>query len=70
MSNDINQQGPQNRQLLLGTISFTVCFAAWGLISAFTPRFRQLLHLTAHQTAFLVAVPVLLAPRPAFPWEC
>src|SRR5436309_1736145 len=24
-----------NRQLALGTISFAVCFAAWGLISAF-----------------------------------
>ena len=60
MSNDVHQRGPQNRQLLLGTISFTVCFAAWGLISAFAPRFRQLLHLTATQTAFLVGVPVLL----------
>jgi len=47
-------------QLSLGTISFAVCFAAWGLISAFAPRFRELFHLTATQTAFLVAVPVLL----------
>src|SRR5215510_4820844 len=47
-------------QLALGTISFTVCFAAWGLISAFAPRFRELFHLNATQTAFLVAVPVLL----------
>jgi hypothetical protein len=27
-----------NLQLALGTFSFTVCFAAWGLISAFAPR--------------------------------
>src|SRR6516162_11477614 len=47
-------------QLALGTISFAVCFAAWGLISAFAPRFRESFHLTATQTAFLVAVPVLL----------
>ena len=47
-------------QLSLGTISFVVCFAAWGMISAFAPRFRELFHLTATQTAFLVAVPVLL----------
>src|SRR5262245_10885434 len=47
-------------QLVLGTVSFTICFAAWGLISAFAPRFRELFHLTATQTAFLVAVPVLL----------
>jgi MFS transporter, NNP family, nitrate/nitrite transporter len=49
-----------NFQLALGTLSFTVCFAAWGLISAFAPRFREAFHLTATQTAFLVAVPVLL----------
>ena len=49
-----------NLQLGLGTVSFAVCFAAWGLISAFAPRFRESFHLTATQTAFLVAVPVLL----------
>ncbi len=53
-------KGPQNRHLLLGTVSFTVCFAAWGLISAFAPHFRQEFHLSATETAFLVAVPVLL----------
>src|SRR5262245_27287011 len=47
-------------QLVLGTVSFAICFAAWGLISAFAPRFRELFHLTGTQTALLVAVPVLL----------
>ncbi len=46
--------------LVLGTVSFAVCFAAWGLISAFAPAFRKELGLTAQSTAFLVAVPVLL----------
>ena len=41
-------------------MSFAICFAAWGLISAFAPKFRELYHLTASQSAFLVAVPVLL----------
>jgi hypothetical protein len=27
------------RHIVLGTISFTVCLAAWGLIGAFAPRF-------------------------------
>ena len=49
-----------NLQLALGTSSFALCFTAWGLISAFAPRFRESFHLTATQTAFLVAVPVLL----------
>jgi NNP family nitrate/nitrite transporter-like MFS transporter len=58
---------PTGRHLALGTISFTVCFAAWGLISAFAPHFRQLLHLSATQTAFLVAVPVLLGALARIP---
>ncbi len=49
-----------NLQLTLGTVSFAICFAVWGLVSAFAPRFREAFHLTATQTAFLVAVPVLL----------
>src|SRR5260370_904936 len=49
-----------NLQLALGTLSFAICFAAWGLISAFAPRFREAFHLTATQTAFLVAALVLL----------
>jgi NNP family nitrate/nitrite transporter-like MFS transporter len=48
------------RHLTLGTLSFTVCFAAWGLIGAFGPRFREEFRLSATQTALLVAVPVLL----------
>src|SRR5262252_7172053 len=60
-------QNSQKRHLLLGTVSFTVCFAAWGLISAFAPSFRQKFHLSATQTAFLVAVPVLLGARPRLP---
>src|SRR6516164_5469523 len=63
----ISSPTSQKWQLLLGTVSFTVCFAAWGLISAFAPRFRQLLHLTATETAFLVAVPVLLGALARIP---
>jgi MFS transporter, NNP family, nitrate/nitrite transporter len=55
------------RQLALGTISFTICFAAWGLISAFAPRFRELFHLTASQTALLIAVPVILGSLARIP---
>src|ERR1700693_1140119 len=62
-----NPESAQTKHLLLGTVSFTVCFAAWGLISAFAPHFRQLLHLSATQTAFLVAVPVLLGALARIP---
>src|SRR5215469_4995270 len=54
-------------QLSLATLSFVVCFAAWGLISAFAPRFREALHLTATQSAFLVAVPVILGSLARIP---
>ena len=56
-----------SRHIALGTISFTVCFAAWGLIGAFAPRFREVLHLTQSQTALLVAVPVLLGSLARIP---
>ena len=44
-----------------------MCFAAWGLIAAFAPRFRETLHLSATQAAFLVAVPVLLGSLARLP---
>ncbi len=56
-----------SRQLAVGTISFAVCFAAWGLISAFATRFRDIYHLGASQTALLVAVPVLLGSLARLP---
>ncbi len=55
------------RQLTLGTISFTICFATWGLISAFAPRFREEMRLSATQAALLVAVPVLLGSLARIP---
>ena len=56
-----------NRQLALGTISFAICFAAWGLISAFAPHFREIYSLSASQTALLVAAPVLLGSLARIP---
>ncbi len=55
------------RNLALATLSFALSFAAWGLISAFAPTFRSDFQLTAQQTAFLVAVPVLLGSLARLP---
>lgn len=55
------------RHLALGTVSFGVCFAAWGLVSAFAVRFRERLHLSGTETALLVAVPVLLGALARLP---
>src|SRR5216117_3870361 len=51
----------------LGTVSFTLCFAAWGLISAFAPQFRKIFELTPTLSAALVAAPVLLGSLARIP---
>lgn len=59
----MSERDPNGRpalQLTLSTLSFAVCLTAWGLISAFAPQFREIFHLTASQSALLVALPVLL----------
>jgi nitrate/nitrite transporter NarK len=53
--------------LILATLSFTFCFAAWGLIGGLAPVFSELYRLTASQTALLVAVPVLLGSLARLP---
>jgi NNP family nitrate/nitrite transporter-like MFS transporter len=63
----MNPSADANRNLALGTISFAVCFAIWGLISAFAPAFQAEFHLTAKSTSFLVAVPVLLGSLARLP---
>jgi NNP family nitrate/nitrite transporter-like MFS transporter len=55
------------RHVALGTISFTVCFAAWGLIGSFAPRFQESFHLTSLETALLAAIPVLLGSLARIP---
>ena len=53
--------------LVLATISFTLSFAAWGLIGGLASVFTELYSLTASQTALLVAVPVLLGSLARLP---
>jgi NNP family nitrate/nitrite transporter-like MFS transporter len=58
---------PLRRHLTLGTLSFGICFAAWGLISAFAVRFRERFELSGTETALLVALPVLLGSLARLP---
>src|SRR5262252_3139441 len=51
----------------LATISFLLSFAAWGLIGGLAAVFAGLYHLTASQTALLVAIPVLLGSLARLP---
>lgn len=61
------ETSPLRRHLTLGTLSFGICFAAWGLISAFAVRFREQFSLSGTETALLVAVPVLLGSLARLP---
>jgi nitrate/nitrite transporter NarK len=59
--------GSPARALALATISFTLSFAAWGLIGGLASVFTSLYNLSASQTALLVAVPVLLGSLARLP---
>ncbi len=64
---DVAQSAAARRNLVFATISFALCFAVWGLISAFASSFRAEFHLTGQATALLVAVPVLLGSLARLP---
>jgi MFS transporter, NNP family, nitrate/nitrite transporter len=55
------------RHVTLGTVSFAICFAAWGLVGALAPRFREQLRLSGFATGLLVATPVLLGSLARIP---
>ncbi len=46
--------------LAVSTFAFTLCFAAWSLISPFAKTFKHDLHLSYTEALFLTAVPVVL----------
>jgi NNP family nitrate/nitrite transporter-like MFS transporter len=48
------------RNLVLATVAFALCFSAWGLIAPLAKRFEDDYALSSTETAFLVAVPVVL----------
>jgi len=66
-SNRENANDATDRQLALATLSFAVCFAAWGLIGALAPRFRESLGLSDTATGLLIATPVLLGSLARLP---
>jgi NNP family nitrate/nitrite transporter-like MFS transporter len=46
--------------LALSTLAFTICFAAWSLISPFAKSFKAEFHLSYTEALLLTAVPVVL----------
>ena len=63
----MSNQPDTGRHVALGTISFFLCFAMWGLVGAFGPVFRELFRLSGTQAAFLVVLPVLLGSLARLP---
>src|SRR5262245_57234826 len=55
------------RHLALASLSFGLCFAVWGLMSAAAPMYRQRFSLSGTKTGLLIAVPVLLGSLARLP---
>ncbi|MGV1047717.1 MAG: MFS transporter [Solirubrobacterales bacterium] len=49
-----------NRNLLLTTIAFALCFSAWGMLAPLAPKLQDELGLSSTETALMVSVPVVL----------
>jgi NNP family nitrate/nitrite transporter-like MFS transporter len=57
---DRTSGGAAARNLALATVAFTLCFAAWSLISPFAKTFKADLGLSYTEALLLTAVPVVL----------
>lgn len=53
--------------LALATATYTMCFAAWTLVGALAPLYREALQLSATQTGWLVTAPVLVGALARLP---
>ncbi len=59
VSREPEPRAPLGRHLALGTASFALSFAAWGLISASATMWRARFALSGSETGLLIAAPVL-----------
>jgi len=48
------------RNLILATLAFAFCFAAWGMIAPIAPALQKELGLSDTQTAIMISIPVVL----------
>ncbi len=49
-----------NRNLILATIAFALCFSAWGMLAPLAPKLQDDLGLSNTETAVMISVPVIL----------
>ncbi|HET9164240.1 MAG TPA: MFS transporter [Solirubrobacterales bacterium] len=50
----------QNRNLVLATLAFALCFSAWGMLAPLAPKLQDELGLSSTETALMVSIPVVL----------
>jgi NNP family nitrate/nitrite transporter-like MFS transporter len=48
------------RNIILATLAFAVCFAAWGMLAPIAPDLQDELGLSDTQTAVMISIPVVL----------
>ncbi len=49
-----------NRNLILVTLAFALCFSAWGMLAPLAPKLQDELGLSSTETALMVSIPVVL----------
>ena len=49
-----------NRNLILATVAFALCFSAWGMLAPLAPKLQDDLGLSNTETAVMISVPVIL----------
>jgi NNP family nitrate/nitrite transporter-like MFS transporter len=57
--NEKRSAGP-TRELVLATLAFFLCFAAWGMLAPVAPKLQDQLGLSDTETAVMIAIPVVL----------
>lgn len=53
-------EGDRSRNLVLATLAFAMCFAAWGMLAPLAPKLEDELGLSSTETALMVSIPVVL----------
>ena len=56
----MSRRATPGANLAFATVAFALCFSAWGLIAPLAKRFENDYAISSTETAFLVAVPVVL----------
>ena len=49
-----------DRNLILATIAFAMCFSAWGMLAPLAPKLQDDLGLSNTETAVMISIPVVL----------